>query len=102
MLQCVSVSVRSTSGMGTGLISRRQSVRVRPHAPNNFGVNVMKQKTFENIVTKEQFVCPNAKDIRVIDNVEYLPVQKTNSPRVVLMRRDALRPVVLPKVVKNA
>jgi hypothetical protein len=62
----------------------------------------MKQKTFENIVTKEQFICPNARDIRVIDNVEYLPVQKANSPRVVLMRRDALRPINLSKEVKNA
>jgi hypothetical protein len=62
----------------------------------------MKQKTFENIVTKEQFICPNARDIRVIDNVEYLPVQKANSPRVVLMRRDALRPINLSKEAKNA
>lgn len=59
----------------------------------------MKQKTFENIITHEQFVCPNSKDIRVIDNVEYLPVQKANSPRIVLMRRDALRPVVVSKKV---
>jgi hypothetical protein len=62
----------------------------------------MKQKTFENIVTKEQFLCPNARDIRVIDNVEYLPVQKANSPRIVLMRRDALRPINLSKEIKNA
>jgi hypothetical protein len=62
----------------------------------------MKQKTFENIVTKEQFICPNVRDIRVIDSVEYLPVQKANSPRVVLMRRDALRPINLSKEVKNA
>lgn len=62
----------------------------------------MKQKTFENIVTKEQFICPNARDIRVIDNVEYLPVQKANSPRVVLMRRDALKPINLSKEAKNA
>jgi hypothetical protein len=59
----------------------------------------MKQKTFENIITNEKFVCSNARDIRVIDNVEYLPVQKVNSPRIVLMRRDALRPVVLSKKV---
>ena len=59
----------------------------------------MKQKTFENMVTHEQYICPNTRDIRVIDNVEYLPVQKENSPRIVLMRRDALKPVVLDKKV---
>ena len=62
----------------------------------------MKQKTFENIVTKERFTCPNSRDVRVIDGVEYLSVQMANSGRVVLMRRDALRPVVSPKVAKNA
>lgn len=47
----------------------------------------------ENIVTKEQFVCPDTRDLRVIEGVEYLPVQRLGQLRTVLMRKDALQPV---------
>lgn len=62
----------------------------------------MKQKTFENIVTKERFVCSDARNVRMIDGVAYLSVQMATNGRTVLMRRDALRPVISPKVAKNA
>ncbi len=52
-----------------------------------------KPRMLENIVTKEQFVCPDTRDLRVIEGVEYLPVQRPGQSRTVLMRKDALQPV---------
>lgn len=78
---------------------KAEAVGSNPTPRTNTGGNIMKQKMFENMVTHEQYLCPNTRDIRVIDNVEYLPVQKVNSPRIVLMRRDALKPVVINKKV---
>jgi hypothetical protein len=57
----------------------------------------MKPKMFENIVNHERFLCANTKDVREIDGVKYLSVQKVGTDRVVLMRQEALRPVVLKK-----
>lgn len=53
----------------------------------------MNSKIFENQITREQFICPNTKDLRVIDGVEYLSVQKPGHPRLMLMRKDVLTPV---------
>lgn len=58
----------------------------------------MKPKLFENVVTREQFLCANPRDIREIDGVRYLPVQRPGTERVVLMRQEALRPVGSKKI----
>lgn len=52
-----------------------------------------KPRLLENIVTNEQFVCPDPRDLHVIEGVEYIPVQRPGYPRIMLMRKDALRPV---------
>lgn len=52
-----------------------------------------KPRLLENIVNKEQFVCPDPRDLHVIEGVEYIPVQRVGQTRVMLMRKDALRPV---------
>lgn len=53
---------------------------------------MIKPRLLENIVTNEQFVCPDPRDLHVIEGVEYIPVQRVGQTRVMLMRKDALRP----------
>lgn len=50
----------------------------------------MKETMFENIFNHDKFVCSNPRDIEVIDGIKYLKVHSVNSPRVILMRKDAL------------
>lgn len=50
-------------------------------------------KTFENIYTKDQVVCQNPNEIKIIDGVEYLTVYNTTPTRMFLMRKDSLRPI---------
>ena len=57
----------------------------------------MKPKMYENILNHERFLCANPRDVKEIDGVKYLPVQKLGTDRVVLMRQEALRPVRLTK-----
>lgn len=51
----------------------------------------MKPVTFIVERSKEQVICENTRDIRVIDGVEYLTVRRLDSPRMFLMRRDSLK-----------
>ena len=51
----------------------------------------MKPITFIVERSKEQVICENTRDIRVIDGVEYLTVRRPDSPRTFLMRRDSLK-----------
>ena len=53
----------------------------------------MKPRMFENVVTREQFLCVDPRDVREIDGVRYLPVKRPGTERVVLIRQEALRPV---------
>jgi hypothetical protein len=53
----------------------------------------MNSKTYVNVVTNEQFVCPDIRAVQTIDGVEYIPVQKPGTERIFLMRKEALKPV---------
>jgi hypothetical protein len=53
----------------------------------------MKPKTFENSLNRERVVCDDIRLSRWVDGVEYLAVHRENSPRIFLMRKDALKPV---------
>ena len=59
----------------------------------------MKQITFKVLRTNEIVVCEDVKDIRVIEDVEYLTVHKENNQRSFLMRKDALEKVSIKKKV---
>ena len=48
---------------------------------------------FENKITHELVVCPDVRNIYVIDHVEYLPVHRVNHIRVFLLRKDVLKKV---------
>lgn len=47
----------------------------------------------ENPITKEQWLCDDLRSIKVIEGIEYLPVRKKETSRVVLMRKDILKKV---------
>jgi hypothetical protein len=53
----------------------------------------MKSAYFENLVNKERFVCPDLKDIRLIDGIEYIRVLREDGRRECLVRRDSLKKV---------
>lgn len=53
----------------------------------------MKTLTFENIYNKEKFTCPDVKDVRLIEGVEYLRVFKFGTQREVLVKKDSLKKV---------
>lgn len=53
----------------------------------------MKNVMFENKITHELVVCPDVRNIYVIDHVEYLPVHRVNHIRVFLLRKDVLKKV---------
>ena len=59
----------------------------------------MKPITFKVLRTNEIVVCEDVKDIRVIEDVEYLTVHKENNQRSFLMRKDALEKVSIKKKV---
>lgn len=61
----------------------------------------MKPVTFENKLNRERVVCENTKLSQWVDGVEYLAVRRENSPRVFLMRRDALKPVTKQQQSKS-
>ncbi|MEY4332837.1 MAG: hypothetical protein RLZZ196_1575 [Bacteroidota bacterium] len=47
----------------------------------------------ENPITKEQWVCDDLRQIKIIEGVEYLSVRKQDKDRTVLMRRDILKKI---------
>ncbi len=49
--------------------------------------------TFKNTINGEQWVCEDARKVKVIDGVNYVTVHKPNNLRTVLMRKDTLVPV---------
>lgn len=51
----------------------------------------MKSVTLENQFTHERFICDDMRSVQVIDGVEYLSVYRPSNPRVVLIRKDALK-----------
>ena len=53
----------------------------------------MKPTVYENPRNHERVICPDARDVRVIDGVEYLSVHRTGEMRTFLIRRDAVRRV---------
>jgi len=46
---------------------------------------------FENPITHEIWVCNNMNNVVKIDNVEFLKVHKQDSPREVLLKKEALK-----------
>ena len=66
------------------------SVRIGEGVPKEQN---MKTLFFENTWNKEKFTCPNPKDIRLIDGIEYLRVFKYGTHREVLVRKDQLKKV---------
>jgi hypothetical protein len=50
----------------------------------------MKPVMLVNPRTNEKFVCEDIKDVKTIEGVAYIQVRRENSPRLHLMRRDAL------------
>ena len=53
----------------------------------------MKTKIFENIYTHEVWQCGDAKEVHLIDGVEYLLVNRHAQDRTFYMRRDSLKEV---------
>jgi hypothetical protein len=62
----------------------------------------MNSRTFVNIVTNEQFVCPDVRAVQTIDGVEYIAVQRPGTERIFLMRKEALKPVKQRERTKNS
>lgn len=50
----------------------------------------MKPIIFENPRTRERVVCDDIRNVSVIEGEEYLAVRRTDSPRVFLVRKNAL------------
>lgn len=50
----------------------------------------MKETLFENIFNHDRYACADPRDIEVIDGIKYLKVHQLNSPRMILVRKDAL------------
>ena len=53
----------------------------------------MKSIVMKNKLNGEQVICPNLKEVNVIEGVEYLLVNRLGSERKFLMRKDALEKV---------
>lgn len=53
----------------------------------------MKTTVFENIWNKEKFTCPDPKDVRTIDGIDYLRVFKYGTNREVLIKKESLRKI---------
>lgn len=55
----------------------------------------MKPREYRNIITGARVVCPNPKDIRIIEGVEYLIVTQPghHNNRSFMLRKDSLKPV---------
>jgi hypothetical protein len=53
----------------------------------------MRPTVYENPRNHERVVCPDVRDVRVIDGVEYLSVHRQGEMRTFLIRRDAVRRV---------
>lgn len=60
----------------------------------------MKPKIFENTLNRERVVCEDTRLSQWVDGVEYLAVHRENSPRMFLMRKDALKPVIKQQKLK--
>jgi len=54
----------------------------------------MKITKFKNQITHELLECGNINDVKVIDGIEYLSVNKPGNTRQLLMRKDVLNKVV--------
>jgi hypothetical protein len=50
----------------------------------------MKPVLLVNPRTNERYICENIRDVKIIEGVVYIEVHRENSPRLHLMRRDAL------------
>jgi len=57
----------------------------------------MKTLYFENIRNRERFYCKNARDIHMIDGIEYMKVFRLGTQREVLVKRESLKKVAEPK-----
>ncbi len=57
----------------------------------------MKTLYFENIRNRERFYCKNARDIHMIDGVEYIKVFRLGTQREVLVKKETLKKVPEPK-----
>ncbi len=53
----------------------------------------MKPIQFEIIRTGERVTCLDVRNSRVIDGVEFIPVNKAGDYKIFLMRKDALRKI---------
>ena len=53
----------------------------------------MKTITFENQFNREKFTCTDPKSVQIIDGVEFLPVSRVGTNRIVLVRKDLLKRV---------
>lgn len=52
-----------------------------------------KSTVFENIATKERYICDNPKNVALIEGVEFIEVYTDKNPRKYLMRKAALQKV---------
>lgn len=57
----------------------------------------MKTLYFENVRNREKFYCTNAKDVRIIDGVEYLRVFKFGTKHDCLIKKELLKKIIEPK-----
>lgn len=48
---------------------------------------------FENPITKEQWVCDDLRQVKIIEGIEYVSVRKQDTKRTVLIRRDILKKI---------
>lgn len=53
-------------------------------------VNTKTTIIFENIYTKEHFVCDDTSDTKIIDGQLYLNVKRPNTDRTFYMRKESL------------
>jgi hypothetical protein len=58
----------------------------------------MKAYYFENLLNKEQFICRDLNDVRLIDGIEYLRVFKYGTQRDCLVRKDSLKKIPENKI----
>ncbi len=75
-------------------VKEEMGVRIPPAAPVKRRLTMQtKPVILKNSVNGEQWICDDAKKIKVIDGVSYLTVHKPESYRMVLMRKDSLIPL---------
>lgn len=75
------------------IVDQVARVRIPSFTPKKFKEKNMKTTVFENIWNKEKFTCPDPKDVRTIDGIDYLRVFKYGTNREVLIKKESLRKV---------